>query len=414
MARLPNDYAYDDGKPNDFVLAKTLFGKPAAINPKVPKIPRRFAERMKKAKNKKRMMRRSFAKDIRSRDAFADWLTDDENPLFTTVIVNRMWAKLMGHPLVPAIDDMREDGVSVNPALSAHLNKLMKDLHYDLKAFQTVILLSKTYQRESETSLPQAPERFRFPGPLSRRMSAEQFWDSMLTLVVPNIDSTITEPMSLRAKAVYDNYELLSGKSAQEIIAQFKGPEGSMMSQQELRRQKRSEFREKLRPLRRALVQARRRKDKQAEAEALAGLKALGIDGDNFLSQQRYGRELLRASELPSPTPPGHFLREFGQSDRDQANGASTAPTVPQVLNLVNGFVEKNLLAKRQGMMLSALRRTQKTDQKIRLVFLFVLNRQPSRAEIASWRGDAAKIGEPAIFDLIWTLVNSHEFRQLS
>ncbi len=33
------------------------------------------------------------------------------------------------------------------------------------------------------------------------------------------------------------------------------------------------------------------------------------------------GNVLCRASELPSPLPSGHFLRQFGQGDRETING---------------------------------------------------------------------------------------------
>ena len=44
-----------------------------------------------------------------------------------------------------------------------------------------------------------------------------------------------------------------------------------------------------------------------------------------------------RASELPSPAKPGHFLRTFGQSDREQIQNASDEASVPQALTLMNG-----------------------------------------------------------------------------
>ena len=37
----------------------------------------------------------------------------------------------------------------------------------------------------------------------------------------------------------------------------------------------------------------------------------------------RVGPDMVRASELQSPAPAGHFLREFGQSDRDQIENAN-------------------------------------------------------------------------------------------
>ncbi|MFT7616921.1 MAG: hypothetical protein ACI97A_000551 [Planctomycetota bacterium] len=414
VERLPSDYAYEDAKPNDFVLAKTMYGAPADLEPEVPTIPKKVAARMAKQKKKRRQVPAKFIPEIGSREAFASWVTDRENPYFTKVIVNRMWAKYMGMPLVPKIDDMGQDANSANPELSAYLEGVMRDLDYDLKTFQKIVLLTKTYQRESNNTGPGEGQRYHFSGPLARRMSAEQIWDSMLTLVVPKIDSTINTSMSARAKAVYDNYDSLVGKSSQEILSQLKGEDGQMMTPQQLRRKRQREMQSQVRPLRRRLMIARRKGDKQAEAKVLAELEELGLDPSAMNSRRKFGNKLLRASELPSPTPPGHFLREFGQSDRDQPDGAFISPTVPQVLNLVNGFIEENLLGKKNGILLTLLGRTKKTDQKIRTVFLFVLNRQPSKSELVTWRKDVAQDSKSALNDLIWTLVNCHEFRQLN
>ena len=62
-------------------------------------------------------------------------------------------------------------------------------------------------------------------------------------------------------------------------------------------------------------------------------------------SEYGYKGELLaRASEQPLPSPPGHFLREFGQGDREQIEAASTEGNVPQILAMFNGPVTHMML----------------------------------------------------------------------
>ena len=46
---------------------------------------------------------------------------------------------------------------------------------------------------------------------------------------------------------------------------------------------------------------------------------------------------MARASELESPARRGHFLRDFGQSDREVIENAADNASVPQALNLLNG-----------------------------------------------------------------------------
>ena len=41
-------------------------------------------------------------------------------------------------------------------------------------------------------------------------------------------------------------------------------------------------------------------------------------------------KEFVRAAELDSPAPRGHYLREFGQSDRELIENANNEASVPQ------------------------------------------------------------------------------------
>ena len=47
-----------------------------------------------------------------------------------------------------------------------------------------------------------------------------------------------------------------------------------------------------------------------------------------------------RASELQTPAQPGHFLQEFGQSDREISDNANRDASVTQALTLLNGTME--------------------------------------------------------------------------
>ena len=59
-------------------------------------------------------------------------------------------------------------------------------------------------------------------------------------------------------------------------------------------------------------------------------------------------RNSVRAS-VGSPAPNGHLIREFGASSRDQIEGSHKQASVTQVLNLLNGYVEKKSAQERQG-----------------------------------------------------------------
>jgi hypothetical protein len=69
-----------------------------------------------------------------------------------------------------------------------YLRGLMVELGFDLKQYLRVIANSQTYQRETvKGDLPEG-QAFHFQGSILRRMTAEQIWDSLLTLVVPDLE----------------------------------------------------------------------------------------------------------------------------------------------------------------------------------------------------------------------------------
>ncbi len=83
------------------------------------------------------------------RVAFADWLTDRNNPYFAKAIVNRLWKSLMGRGLVEPVDDFRSTNPATHPAL---LNQLTKDYiehGYEIRHTLKVIAMSSTYARSS-------------------------------------------------------------------------------------------------------------------------------------------------------------------------------------------------------------------------------------------------------------------------
>ncbi len=94
----------------------------------------------------------------------------------------------------------------------------------------------------------------------------------------------------------------------------------------------------------------------------------------------KYGQD-MRASELSSPMPNGHFLRQFGQSNRIVIDAASTDSDVTQVLSILNGHVERNLGANGGAEVYKILADAKSDAEKIDRLFLAVLSRRPTDAE---------------------------------
>ena len=85
----------------------------------------------------------------------------------------------------------------------------------------------------------------------------------------------------------------------------------------------------------------------------------------------------MRASEIETPAPPGHFLREFGQSDREVIENASSESSVPQALTLLNGVFYKALFDPKSPLSKNLLQ-AESSEEKIKVLFLSILNRNPS------------------------------------
>lgn len=419
--RLPKDYQYDDASPREVIRAETLFGEKAELDfeemtQKGSKRDRRRARRGKSPAPRFRI------KPIDSRAVFADWLTSDENPRFTTVIANRLWKSVMGVGLIEPVDDFRDDTKPSDPRLMKCLEEIIVDLSYDLRQFRRVLFNTETYHREASASQPEEGKPYYFEGPILRRMTAEQIWDSMLTLAVPDVDATIKSP-EMKAERVYAQFDSLKVLTNEEIkeraevqSLRYTDPEAFREKMRQRyasdRRQRGDEYRAertRVASLRQSLAQARRQKNRKEQKRLQTELR----DARKEVEERRKKRSMLgflRASELPSPAPDGHFLRQFGQSDREQIQAAHRDATVPQALNLLNGFVEKRIIGNAYSTLLLALAEVKSPPEKVRTGYHGILNREPSEEELKMWLDELDKNGKETYGDLVWTLVNTHEF----
>jgi uncharacterized protein DUF1549/uncharacterized protein DUF1553 len=83
------------------------------------------------------------------REVLADWITGDQNANFAQVMVNRVWADLMGRGLVEPVDDLRATNPPSNPALLAALADDFRQQGYDLKKLIRRIMTSYVYALSS-------------------------------------------------------------------------------------------------------------------------------------------------------------------------------------------------------------------------------------------------------------------------
>lgn len=416
VARLPDDYQADNGKPDEIVTAKTMFEKKGLV---IPELPKMNAKNKRRKKNNRGQV--NGAKHVDSRLAYAEWMTAADNPRFTTVIANRMWKRAMGVGLIEPVDIITEETKASNPELMNFLSEQMVDMKFDLKQFLRTVYNSKTYQREACISDAEEPTEYTFRGPLLRRMSGEQIWDSLMTMTVDNIDNrTGGDNNRAYGMDVHTMYEKTSEMSVDEILdlAKLDRKEVAKMfrstdTREQLRQEtefKRSyaKYTQKVNALKAQQKRAQKQRDWDRLRELRDEFKALMKERPK--QNGKYTRGLVRASELPSPAPAGHLAREFGQSDREQIENSNKEPAVTQVLNLMNGFVSKYVSTNPDSPLMAGIESAKKPSDKVDSVFLTILNRYPTKQEKAIWLNDTSSDGRLLAQDLIWTLVNNSEF----
>ncbi|MEO0416421.1 MAG: DUF1549 domain-containing protein, partial [Verrucomicrobiota bacterium] len=118
-------------------------------------------------------------------------MTHEENGRFTRTVVNRLWDRLMGRGIVHPVDAM--DTQPWNEDLLDFLAVQFAEDNYDLRRFIRFVMTSEAYQSESVILKEQITDEYAYTGPIARRMTAEQFMDSIWQI-------TETHPTAAEAK----------------------------------------------------------------------------------------------------------------------------------------------------------------------------------------------------------------------
>jgi hypothetical protein len=264
----------------------------------------------------------------------------------------------------------------------------MIELNYDLRAFQSVLLLTKTFQFGTNPNDSSVEGGDDFHGRKIERLSSEQIWDSLITLAAGDPDGkparSLDDRIYLGSRAVLVGKKNMTQLS-KEVLA---------LESEEAVRKYFTKF--------------------VSEVRTGGGGGGSASEGNSMMSMakvQSYSRDSkVRASELPSPAPRDHFLYLFGASDREVVDASSREPNVGQVLSLMNGFVQRELVNKPSAHLYKTLEGASSPQEKIRRLYVAILNRTPTEEEM-SWMLDEVKIqGEPGYRNIVSALVMSSEF----
>jgi len=435
---LPKDYQYDNAQPGQELKAKTIFGLVIELDENL--------------------------QEKGSRDSYASWLASPDNPRFTTVIANRLWKAVFGLGLIEPVDNMFDDTLATHPELMLHLEKIMVALDYDTKEFLRILYNTKAFQRESPTRdidprdakdevMPievkyviSGPNRdypkrgavpYFYQGPVVERLSGEQIWDSLVALNYPDLDKRIHSRFPGNG---FDQYQRYISMSAEELFMERLGipAPGSDMDAQKAMADKPKPINENcpIRPGRLAdpNITAKNEKGetvafccngcKDQFLENLPAMNEMMMDGEMMAggsdsSPQSYSRNgtktrdtnSLRAAEVGHPAPAGHFIRQFGGSPRDQIQVSHKQASVDQVLAVMNGYVEKNIISNKNSTFMKKLSSQVTMVDKINYAFKAILQRKPTTREMSDFTESLKMMGSENVHkDVAWVLLNSHEF----
>ena len=318
--KLPHDYKYRDGEPGEVVKAETALGD-------------RVKEKRKRAG---------------LRNSFAVWLTSDSHPTFAANIVNRLWDRAFGFPLISNLNEVAlfdELKDSSNSRLTEYLVGVMKEVNYDVKKFNSILYNTKFYQAKIDTEN-------KFKGPVSRRMTSAQLWDSIVTLYQGDPDKW--QPIDKKQEYV-SLFSSLESITAEEALKKW---------------------------------------------DQYGKIKGSYYNGAPKIK----GQLVIRSSQIFEGKH-SNFMREFGRSDRELIETGNEQPNITQILNLMNGNVTK-ALQDTNGYVAKQAKDLDR-DQGMNVIFFSYIGRAPNDRE--------RKLFENSSFeDIVWVLINSHEFKLIN
>ncbi len=117
--------------------------------------------------------------DETQRDTLARWITSQENMFFAKVIVNRVWADMMGRGLVEPVDDLRATNPATNEPLLEELARHFQQSNYDLKSLIATIARSHLYSLRSEPTERNIADVQNYSRHYRQRLRAEVLVDAV-------------------------------------------------------------------------------------------------------------------------------------------------------------------------------------------------------------------------------------------
>jgi len=379
------------------------------------------------------------------RTKLADLITSPRNRLFSKSFVNRVWADLMGRGFVEPVDDFSINNPATHEDAMDYLADEFVAGGFNLRQLVKMIVISDAYSRghiyESDLQKRQAIENAFAAVPV-RRMLAESMFDSVVTAGhlftqkhaqgdnLKTIKEIVQVAVDLEGKPTGGSVlSQVAGNAGGAAMGAAMGgamsAEGASMggSGYDLESAIEVDFTQ---------VLAMAAKDDEPKVDMMRvsneDLEARMV-ADSQGRRRKYVDKVVErviddnpvfasSMRMPSPAPPAHFLRIFGQPARDQlGDHRDHSASMRQALMMLNGKMthEASRVGRLEPIYPLLVGKTADTDAAIKLAYREILTRSPSEEEMADARAIVSDAETPldGMADLRWILFNCHEFRYI-
>lgn len=350
---LPSDYQYSDRKPREIVNAKTPdFGV---------KISTDYSD--------------NPGKDEDSLELLAAWVTDESNKKFAANLANRIWKRVMGTSLYFNQDLYQESSELPYAELVEALIKAVRDLNYDSRALEHALVMTQTFKFESYKDYAFDGSFEMLQGRQLRRMSAEQFWDSLV--VLKDSSENLMIPKEYQPIKYIDRWPI-SGREVDK------------------------------KTMKKLLVD---HSNNTKTIEDFDGFLKNFTETFNSFPQVEVDQSQFRPSaQLVSPAGVDHILNLFGQSQRKEINNSNTYSNLSQALELMNGVIQKEIVYNDKSSINQFINQGKTPEEKINKMYLAIYSREPKLWEKKMCLDLVAEEKDKAYNIILSSLISSSEF----
>lgn len=415
---------------------------------------------IERSKNKKALdaVTAEATKERRKIDVMADLYTQSElrqelgilianprNQYFSWVLVNRVWAELVGKGIVDPVDNFSDDNKPSHPKTMNFLAEEFVAHGFQLKPLVRMIVASEPYQRSQaigvEPTKQQELEAAFIASP-ARRMLGEVLYDSIVVaghlqdFKYPagankkTVRERIRVPVTPTGEESKQPVNLLANKTAGAAMGNQMAMAGGDGKKKGYNLEKGIElnFDDVL-------------KKAADEAKSDVNIEVMQVKSPEEIEAERMAMEMKSnrrtkyidkiiekiiddnpqfgsSFRMASPADPEHFIRIFGQTDRQTLGEyRDHAPNMRQALMMLNGRLthEASRVGSLEPIHAKLVGPKANLEDAVALAYREILTREPSTDEVALAKTivkDAPNVQE-GMADLRWVLLNSNEFRYL-